>query len=85
MEEDGEVGDTSHHNQQQEQLTLACRLGKEGRESETSLQRKGSDYIVVSCSRIGHQYEVKKRRKKGKEEEKSDKPRKCSSDLHKRD
>ena len=54
------VGD---HNQQQ-QLTLACRLGKERRESETSLQRKGSDYIVVSCSRIGHQYEVKKRRKK---------------------
>ena len=46
------------------QLTLACRLGKEGRESETSLQRKGSDYIVVSCLRVGHQYEVKKRRKK---------------------
>ena len=65
-------------------MTLACRLGKEGRESETSLQRKGSDYIVVSCSRIGHQYEVKKRRK-GKEGEKSDKPSKCSSDLHKQD
>ena len=81
MEGGGEVGDTSHHNQQQ-QLTLACRLGKEGRESETSLQRKGSDYIVVSCLRIGHQYEV---RKEEKEEDKSDKPRKCSSDLHKRD
>ena len=66
-------------------MTLACRLGKEGRESETSLQRKGSDYIVVSCLRIGHQYEVRKRRKKGKEEEKSDKTRKCSSDLHKQD
>ena len=72
------VGD---HNQQQ-QLTLTCRLGKERRESETSLQRKGSDYIVVSCLRIGHQYEV---RKEEKEEDKSDKPRKCSSDLHKRD
>ena len=47
-------------------MTLACRLGKEGRESETSLQRKGSDYIVVSCLRIGHQYEVKKRRRKEK-------------------
>ena len=66
-------------------IVVGCRLGEEGRKSETSLQRKGSDYIVVSCSRIGHQYEVKKRRKKGKEEDKSDKPRKCSSDLHKRD